>query len=620
LIGVAKLLKNTSRGKSDVPVSPISSVLALFDKKDRSKLFLVTASQIFLSIFDLIGVALIGVVGAISVYGIQSKGPGDRVTSLLNFLNLNGLSFQKQVALLGGIAAFILILKTIISLILVRRTLFFMSRHGARISSQLISSFFGKSLEEINKFSRQEVVFAVTTGIENLTTKVIGSGIGIISDISLLIVLFFGLILIDPTTTILTFLIFGLMGLLMNMTLKAKAFAIGSTEAGLGIKSAAKVMELLATYRESVVADRMTFATSEIGKLRSELGSVVAKKNLLPNLSKYVIEIVLILSSILITTLLFLINNASHAIAGLAIFLAASTRIAPAVLRLQQSAITYRLGVGGITPTLTLIKAYGLQKITPDKSRQIDFSHQGFEPSLEVSNIGFSYLGNEQFSINGITMEVSPGEFVAVTGESGSGKTTLVDLILGVLPKSAGDVRISGLEPHEAFKKWPGAVAYVPQEISILNGSIRENISLGGLQDYDDDFIWDALRLAHLEAYVNSLPEKLDAQVGDNGFSLSGGQRQRLGIARALFTKPKLIVLDEATSALDSETEAAISDAIFSLRGKVTVITIAHRLSSVKLADKVVYVDKGQIIATGTFEQVRKIVPNFDKQVNLFNV
>ena len=153
-----------------------------------------------------------------------------------------------------------------------------------------------------------------------------------------------------------------------------------------------------------------------------------------------------------------------------------------------------------------------------------------------------------------------------------------------------------------------------------MNGSIRENISLGGLQDYDDDFIWDALRLAHLEAYVNSLPEKLDAQVGDNGFSLSGGQWQRLGIARALFTKPKLIVLDEATSALDSETEAAISDAIFSLRGKVTVITIAHRLSSVKLADKVVYVDKGQIIATGTFEQVRKIVPNFDKQVNLFNV
>jgi len=280
LIGVAKLLKNTSRKKSGVPVSPISSVLALFDKKDRSKLYLVTASQIFLSIFDLIGVALIGVVGAISVYGIQSKGPGDRVTSLLNFLNLNGLSFQKQVALLGGIAALILILKTIISLILVRRTLFFMSRHGARISSQLISSFFGKSLEEINKFTRQEVVFAVTTGIETLTTKVIGSGIGIISDISLLIVLFFGLILIDPTTTILTFLIFGLMGLLMNMTLKAKAFAIGSTEAGLGIKSAQKVMDLLATYRESVVADRMTFATSEIGKLRSELGSVVAKKNL----------------------------------------------------------------------------------------------------------------------------------------------------------------------------------------------------------------------------------------------------------------------------------------------------------------------------------------------------
>jgi ATP-binding cassette subfamily C protein len=196
-----------------------------------------------------------------------------------------------------------------------------------------------------------------------------------------------------------------------------------------------------------------------------------------------------------------------------------------------------------------------------------------------------------------------------------------VDLLLGVLPFEKGNVLISGKKPLEAISTWPGAISYVPQNVSIVNGSIRENVSLGyPVGDETDVLVWDSLRVAQLEQLVRDNPNELSAQVGDQGTKLSGGQRQRLGIARAMFTQPLLLVLDEATSALDGQTEADLSDAINRLKGRVTVILIAHRLSTVRQADRVLYMDQGKLIAEGSFEEVRIQVPNFDIQAKLMGM
>ena len=181
-------------------------------------------------------------------------------------------------------------------------------------------------------------------------------------------------------------------------------------------------------------------------------------------------------------------------------------------------------------------------------------------------------------------------------GPSGSGKTTLVDLLLGVLKPQAGEVLISGEAPERAMCLWPGAISYVPQEISIKNGSVRENVALGyGLSEIADEQIFLALEMASLHKFTSELVDGLDTQVGDKGTSLSGGQRQRLGIARAFFTNPKLLILDEATSSLDGDTEEQITSTISHLRGKATVILIAHRLSTVRNADCVLYINNGEI-------------------------
>lgn len=177
------------------------------------------------------------------------------------------------------------------------------------------------------------------------------------------------------------------------------------------------------------------------------------------------------------------------------------------------------------------------------------------------------------------------------------------------------------MSPKECFSTWPGSTAYVPQKVSISNLSIRENITLGYSSDlFEDSQVMKVIEETGLLDLVSSQQDGLGYIAGDHGSKLSGGQQQRLGIARALITKPKLLVLDEATSALDSVTENDITSTLAKLKGRTTMITIAHRLSTVRNADSVIYLEEGKIVASGTFEQVRKLVPNFEKQANLMGI
>jgi ATP-binding cassette subfamily C protein len=218
-------------------------------------------------------------------------------------------------------------------------------------------------------------------------------------------------------------------------------------------------------------------------------------------------------------------------------------------------------------------------------------------------------------------LKIEPGSQWAFVGPSGSGKTTLVDLILGIQEPMSGEILISGLEPRTSFKTHPLAVAYVPQDVEIVNGSIKHNILLGlDETKFKDIQIWNLLERVKLSELVTNLPQKLESQVGESGAKLSGGQRQRLGIARALITQPKLLVLDEATSALDSETELAITESLTALKGEITILVIAHRLSTVKDSDVIVYLNDGNIEALGKFDEVKKLVPNFARQAELMGL
>jgi ABC-type multidrug transport system fused ATPase/permease subunit len=242
-----------------------------------------------------------------------------------------------------------------------------------------------------------------------------------------------------------------------------------------------------------------------------------------------------------------------------------------------------------------------------------------FIAEITMSDVSFSYTQSaEKKLISQLTLNVSPGEMIAIVGPSGAGKSTLVDLLLGYLKPDGGTILISGESPRDCFKIWSGKVAYVPQKVTIYEDTIFSNISLEAFEKVNEAKITKVLymlELVGLGEYVRKLPSGIHSQLSESGSSLSGGQIQRIGIARALFSDPEVIIFDESTSSLDSLSESSIMELITSYRYSKTIILIAHRLSTIKSADRVIYLDHGRIKGTGTFDALRSLVPEFEDQV-----
>jgi ABC-type multidrug transport system fused ATPase/permease subunit len=568
-----------------------------------------------------LGIVAIGLLGALSVTGLQSAKPGDRVDAALRVLHIQDETFQNQAVILGISAVVLLVGRTVLSIFFTRRILFFLSRRGAKISADLISRLLSQPLVIVQSRTTQETVYAVAGGVQIIVLQVLATMVVWISDLALLVVLFAGLLAVDPITAISTFFMFLSVGYFLYKFMHLRAWSLGKENSRLNIRSNEKIVEVFASYRESVVRNRRDYYAREIGHLRFALANTSAEMGFLPYVSKYVIETTVVVGAVLIGAAQFILQDATHAVATLAIFLAAGTRIAPAVLRLQQGLISIKSGLGAATPTLDLIDSLGSAPIIENTDDALNVIHEGFVPEIIVNEVFLTYPNKLAPAIADITLKIPAGTSIAFVGPSGAGKTTMVDIILGVLNPDRGSVLISGLPPLLAVSAWPGAVSYVPQDVVIVAGTIRENIALGyPIEEATDELVMGALKVAHLDEFVLSLPEGIDTQVGERGAKISGGQRQRLGIARALFTRPHLLVLDEATSSLDGETEESISDAVHALRGSTTVVVIAHRLSTIRNADRVVYLSDGKMLATGSFEEVRKSVPDFDYQAKMLGL
>ena len=401
-----------------------------------------------------------------------------------------------------------------------------------------------------------------------------------------------------------------------------RARRLGLLNSHTDIGSRESITEALTTYREISVKNRQSHYVQEVSKARMQIANILAENNFMPYMSKYVIESTVVVAALLISATQFLLTDAIQAIGTLSVFLAAGTRIAPAILRLQQGAIQIQSGLGTATTTLQMIEELKNLPLAQSEISPFRSSHTGFIPEVNISGLTLTYPGQTSPALADINLKISPGSITAIVGPSGAGKTSLIDVILGVITPDSGTVSISNRSPKQAIIDWPGSIAYVPQDVVILSTSISRNISLNpnGQTQINFEQIRESIKKSQLEAFVKDLVEGPESFVGERGSKLSGGQRQRLGISRALYSNPKLIIMDEATSSLDAETEYTLNETIQKLRGGVTIVVIAHRLATVRNADIVCYINNGTIEAQGSFEEVRKQVHNFDKQAKLLGL
>ena len=599
----------------------IKRVLLILEKKDRFKLFFVLMVNTFLAFLDLFGVALIGITSAILIRGIQGLTAGDQVSRFLEIVNLDGLPQRNLLLILGVTAIFFFIIKTILSVYFLRRTLRYMSIRNAQISSSLVSKMLNRSVEKIFSKSIQHQIFNVTIGVERLVGGAVTNLVVIASDLVLLFVILIGLMLVDPVTSISTFFVFTGIGFLLYFLLHKRVATLNSKFTYESIYFSQKVSEGINSFRDLFIKGGREFYVNEIRKTKMKLAGYDAEIKFLPNISKYTIEISVILGIAVVAGIQFYFFDPNRAIAVISVFLAASTRIAPAIIRLQQNVIAVKANLSGANPTFELIEELKGVKELEKTETLVTTNHEDFLPRVNLKNLKFTYSNAINDTIQDISLDISEGKFIAFVGPSGGGKSTLIDLVLGLLAPSSGSITISGFKPVEAIRKWPGSIGYVPQEVFIENSTVKENICLGFNPELvPDDLVWQALDLADLSEFVKELEGQLSFRISDAGKNLSGGQRQRLGIARALLTKPKIVIFDEATSALDAETENRVSESIMKLTGDCTVIFIAHRLSVVRSADMIYYLDKGKIVNQGTFEELRKLNADFNNQANFMGI
>lgn len=345
-----------------------------------------------------------------------------------------------------------------------------------------------------------------------------------------------------------------------------------------------------------------------IDKFRTEVYSsarLLAWIRYIQQIPKPVVETTAVLGMMVISGLMVWQGREMSAIIPiLTLFAMASVRLMPAVQQLSAMYSAVRYNLVAINPLYDDLKEleYYREKFLADRSSRERVS---LEDRIQAKNVSYSYPGSDEKAVEGISFEVLKGQAVAFVGESGAGKTTILDLLLGLLEPSKGEIKVDGMNIHEKKSAWQKNVGYIPQSIYLADEALRNNIAFGiPDEEIDDNKVMQAVESAQLGTMVSRLPNGLDTMIGENGTRISGGQRQRVGIARALYHNPRVLVMDEATSALDNITEKEINLAIEALKGDRTIIIIAHRLTTVENCNRLYLMKDGKIVDEGNYRDL----------------
>ncbi len=585
-----------------------SNIFRLLPSHDRYRLLALSLINLFLSVLDLIGVAALGVLTSVAVQGSRSQDPGNRTAAVLRALGLDGLEFAQQILFLATLSMIVFILKIGLSAFILRRTVQFLAYRAVNAGLTAMEKILTSTWSIRGKMSSQELAYAVNTATNYGVIGVLGGLAKLSADLVLIVVMIVSLLFVDFATAAITVLVFGLVSLVLNKRMRKRARSLGEEYFKHTISLNQVTLGTFLSAREIWVRSTADYFLGLVKTQRVHLARIDSEQIFLGMINKYVFEITLIVLSFFVCFIQLSAESPARAAATITIFLASIFRIGPAALSFQQTLVQLQTYFAKIKLSISFIGSLPSKAFfdsTPE-----NLTSDKFEACIELKDVDFTYTEDANFNLRNINLRVEPGEFVAIVGPSGSGKSTLMDIMLGLITPLRGTSLISNLDSKVCIKKHPGKIGFVPQEASIIEGTVRENILLG-LQSHSVETLVSTLKMVEIHEFIETLPKGLDEFLGEGGQGLSGGQKQRLSLARALVTDPQIVFLDEATNSLDAETEAAISESLGSLKHRKTLVVIAHRLSTIVNADKIIFMDKGKIESIGQFEELKKLSPKF---------
>lgn len=599
--------------------------IRLLTKRQRAIYVFLIVCRAVLGLFDVLGIAMIGLISAIAAAGFDNK-----TDIKIAGITLPHLSAEWLVILVCIVLA-IFVLKTIAALLLTRRMTRFVSRIETEKATLIARHLLTGNLDEVTRFSKAEIQWAVIGSTSNAFTGVLNDIATLFTETTLLILVITMFFIVNPVATIFVAIYFGAIVFAIQFIIgRSLAWAAEQGSQGtMGTTNA--VNDTLDAYREIVVLGKVPHFLTIFDRERSRLSTSSGLLAFLGGMPRYVVETALILGVVIFVAFQFLTGQLATGIMTIGVFLTGGVRMMASLLPMQGAVAGLKNHTGQAGMAQDLLVEYQNENIDSTKTvAQAKTASIAVVPAaldvpvtgaaVSIKNLTYSYPGADTPTLHDISFDIPAGAKVAIIGPSGAGKTTLVDVILGLMKPTSGEVLIDGEKPSRWRAQMPGRISYVPQRPGLVSGTIAENVALGlNLPEIDHDRVRKALEQAHLWDFVQSLPEGIHTSIGKQADALSGGQIQRLGLARALYVSPGIVVLDEATSALDAGAEALVSQTLESLGSDVTVIVIAHRLSTVQHSDCVYVLEDGKLMASGKFADLRKNVPMVAEYVELMS-